>query len=193
MSDTATEPRRITGPWDEKIVQAHTVMRSVAALDSPLWHAERLSTDERQAARRNALYMPGEPATMSIGSDSYRMLVVGADRFQSGAKKGEVKAVHVVHLMHDDTVRPVIVWDFQNDPPTFTLGVETYTRREPRAPGTYCWTHAERVGRPSKFTAQEIADCFSCWERSQPRFIEKGNDYCSLVVGYAYDYRDPHF
>jgi len=178
----ATDPRRITGPWDEAIVKAHRVASTL-----PVWQNPPDTWEEKRQARRNAMYVPGEPATMCIGSDSYAMLVVAVDRFKTGAKKGQVKAVHAVHRTHDG-IRPEMVWDYSGDQPIYTLAVETYTRRESRRGP--CWRHS---GARTAWLDDNEADCFTCWDNRQPRFIEKGSDYCSLVVGYAEDYRDPHF
>lgn len=182
---TTTVPRRLTGPWDEAIVKAYRVWesRGFPGLD--------LDTDGRRAAERAAMYIPGEPATLYVGSDSYRMLVVAVDRYKSGAKRGQVKAIHAVHLNHDNTPRPSVEWDFTDDQPTYTYGVDTYTRREPRTAGLKCWLHEDRHNAPPRNPADP--DCYSCWSRSHPRFVERGGDHCALVVGYADDYRDPHF
>jgi len=181
----STDPRRLTGPWDERIVAAHKASKDYLAYNSNDWPWE-----QRQAARRNASYEPGAPATLYIGSDSYAMLIVAVDRYKSGAKKGQVSAIHAIHRNYDGSVRPEVEWDFTGEQPTYVYGVETFTRRERRGPAT-CWQH--RPDRtPSQFDT-DPADCFPCWEQQQPRFVEKGNDYGSLVVGYAKDYRDPHF
>lgn len=180
----ATDPRRLTGPWDEVIVKAYRVWesRGFPGLD--------LDTDGRRAAQWAAMHIPGEPATHYIGSDSYRMLVVAVDRYKSGAKRGQVKAIHAVHLNHDNTPRPSVVWAFTGDQPTYTYGVDTYTRREPRGTGP-CYAHA----RPRVETWDVIPqdECFNCWHNEQPRYVERGGDHGTLVVGYADDYRDPHF
>lgn len=184
---TATEPRRLTGPWDEKIVKAHTASKQFLGYSCEGW-----TTEQRQHARRTAQYVPGEPVTMSIGSDSYAMMIVAVDRYKSGAKKGEVSAIHAVLRNYDGSIRPEVEWDWSGDEPTYVYGVQTFTRRESRTPAATCWRH--RPDAPvSRFGDDDSADCYSCWERSQPRFIEKGNDYCSLIVGYAAEYRDPHF
>jgi hypothetical protein len=181
----STEPRRLTGPWDERIVKAHRVAQDMLA-----WKREPETSEDHRQARRSAMYVPGEPATLYVGSDSYAMLVVAVDRYKSGAKKGQVSAIHAIHRNYDGSVRPEVEWDFTGEQPTYTYGVETFTRRERRGPAT-CWQH-----RPDRMPSQfdtDPADCFPCWEQQQPRFVEKGNDYGSLVVGYAQDYRDPHF
>lgn len=187
-----TEPRRLTGPWDEAIVRAYRTYQ--ATKDHSRYWNDGLTYEEVRAARRAAMYIPGEPATMYIGSDSYRMLVIAVDRYKSGAKRGQVKAIHAVHLNHDNTPRPSVEWDYTpmdaGDQPTYTYGVETYTRREPRWTGP-CYAHSRPIEQQRDLIPRD--ECFNCWEAEQPRFVEKGQDYCTLVVGYAEDYRDPHF
>ncbi len=183
---TATEPRRLTGPWDEKIVKAYAASKAFLGYSCEGW-----TTEQRQHARRTSQYVPGEPATMSIGSDSYAMMIVAVDRYKSGPHLGEVKAIHAVHRNYDGSIRPEVEWDWTGDEPTYTYGVQTFTRRDRRNSSSTCWRH--RPDAPVSRFDDDSADCYSCWEQSQPRFIEKGNDYCSLIVGYAHDYRDPHF
>ncbi len=176
------------GPWDEAIVKAYKAYEATRERN-PGWRNDLTSVEVRDAERA-AMFIPGEPATMYIGSDSYRMVVVAVDRFKTGAKAGQVKAIHAVHLHYDGKVKPEINWDFTGEQPTYTYGVETYTRREPRRTGP-CYAHSLPVDQQHDIIPRD--ECYNCWEVQQPRFVVKGQDHCTLVVGYAKDYRDPHF
>jgi len=182
---TITEPRRLTGPWDERLVLAHKASKNFLAYNSNDWPYE-----QRQAARRNASYEPGAPATLCVGSDSYAMMIVDVSRFRSGSKRGEVREIYAVHHNYDGTPRPEMIWDYSGEQPTYTYGVETFTRRESRGPDR-CRVHRPDWA-PTPFDT-DPADCYVCWEMQQPRFVRKGSEHLSLVVGYACDYRDPHF
>jgi hypothetical protein len=46
----------------------------------------------------------GMPATYSIGSDSYAYMVVGVQRFKSGARQGKVRAIYAQDAKYVDGV-----------------------------------------------------------------------------------------
>ena len=129
----------------------------------------------------------GAPATHYVGSDSYAAIVVGVERFKTGARAGRIKAIIACNadVQEDGSLkpRPHVKWHFPEDGEPYTAPEydrflsKDYTRSNRR------WNEA--LGQ---FVTEEETYTRYC-ERSEGRVAW----WSSLVVGYADDYRDPHF
>jgi len=130
---------------------------------------------------------PGMVATHYVGSDSYAVIVSGVERFKSGARKGQIKAITTVNAEEGENgewiAKPhtrIMGWIGQEP-----IMQEEHDRFLPRVIGP-CHYHSE----PSRF-------CHSCKSAGEIRYNERCDGkvayWSSLVVGYARDYRDPSF
>lgn len=130
---------------------------------------------------------PGMVATHYVGSDSYAVIVSGVERFKSGVRKGQIKAITTVRAEQDENgewiAKPrmqIMGWIGQEP-----IMEERHTRFLSRTVGP-CTYHDE----PSRF-------CHSCSIAGETCYNERSEGkvayWSSLVVGYAHDYRDPSF
>lgn len=130
---------------------------------------------------------PGMVATHYVGSDSYAVIVSGVERFKSGARKGQIKAITTVNAEQGENgewiAKPhmrVMGWIGQEP-----IMEEQHARFLTRVIGP-CRYHNE----PARF-------CHSCSIAGEIRYNERCDGkvayWSSLVVGYARDYRDPSF
>lgn len=111
----------------------------------------------------------GAPATHYVGTDSYASVVVKVERYKTGPKAGLVKAVYScpAEVGEDGNLvpRPSTRWEVADSGKPFrTPDYDRFLRTERRGVARYC---ARSEGR------------IAFWNQ--------------LVVGYAEDYRDPHF
>lgn len=122
----------------------------------------------------------GMPATHYVGSDSYAVTVYAVERFTTGKRKGQVKAIVTGHLMEDGAWGQRTEWDGTD----FVL-CDATERFLPRVVGP-CRYHTE----PREF-------CYDCNRAGETRFNTRYEGkvayWSSLVVGYARDHRDPSF
>jgi hypothetical protein len=129
---------------------------------------------------------PGAKATHYVGSDSYASVVKDVERFKSGARKGQIKAIVACHIdLAEDgtfTERPHMEWVKEGDD---FVPVPKYDRFLPvvQGPCPYCST-------PSSI-------CWHCNHAGDVGYFERSSGrvayWSKLVVGEAVDYRDPHF
>jgi hypothetical protein len=130
---------------------------------------------------------PGMIATHSVGSDSYAVIVSGIERFKSGARKGQIKAITTVNAEQGEN------GEWIAKPHTRMMGwidgepimEEQHDRFLPRVIGP-CTMHKETERY-----------CHYCKIAGETRYNERCEGkvayWSSLVVGYARDYRDPSF
>ena len=173
---------------------------------NPAWEpadpAERKARWEADRAEHAANYpviapddiKPGDLATHYVGSDSYACMVVEVERFKSGKRKGQIKAISTVNVDLDDdgTVIPrphsqSIIVDFSEDAdgnpvPVFMPKFDRFLPTEVETTESY-WS--DETGWPERRKTTEI------------RFYGRCNGriayWSSLRVGYAHEHRDPHF
>lgn len=108
----------------------------------------------------------GMPATHYVGSDSYACVVTRVERFKSGAKQGQIKAVEACKVGHDGQPR-------YSHPDRFLPRAVQRNRRRLTDEGWIEDTWTEQV--------------------LYTRYEGKVAWWSSLIVGYATDHRDPHF
>lgn len=131
--------------------------------------------------------VPGMIGTHYVGSDSYAVIVSGVERFKSGARKGQIKAITTVKAAQGENGEWVAkphtrVMGWINQEPVM---VEQHDRFLPRVIG------------PCSYHNEPSAYCHSCKSAGEIRYNERSDGkvayWSSLVVGYARDYRDPSF
>ena len=128
----------------------------------------------------------GMIATHYCGSDSYINIVTGVERYKSGARKGQIKAIVAAPARKDENGewRPGMRLQWSSDENASVM--EQDDHRYLATPNKECSQHT---------TADH--HCYACKEAGKVRYLSRSEGkvawWSRLVVGYGRDYRDPSF
>lgn len=157
------------------------------------WLADKAERDAKYPRIAPDDIKPGDPATHYVGSDSYAAVVIDVERFKSGKRKGQIKAILAANadVNEDGTLTPRphgnMIIDFAQDEngDPVAIFMPEYDRFLPREVTVTEMYWDDETGWPERREVTEI------------RFNERSNGkvayWSSLRVGYAHNYRDPHF
>ena len=130
---------------------------------------------------------PGMVGTHYVGSDSYAVIVSSVERFKSGARKGQIKAITTVNAEQGEN------GEWIANPRTKIMG---WIGQEPIMEEQHTRFLSRIVG-PCSYHKEPNAHCHNCAIAGETRYNERSDGkvayWSSLVVGYARDYRDPSF
>lgn len=116
----------------------------------------------------------GDLATFSVGSDSYAEVVTEVVRFKTGKRAGQIKYIKVSRQDENFLAYPVVCRSHADAP--------RLTNDDPY------------VVEGKIYFAKPV--CPQCWLAAHNAIDFRPNAetyYMSVAVGYAKDYRDPHF
>lgn len=128
----------------------------------------------------------GMIATYYCGTDSYIHIVTDVERYKSGARKGQIKAILAAPARKDENGEwaPGMRLQWSSDENASVL--EQDNRRYLPTPNMECSWHT---------TADRY--CHTCKEAGKVRYLSRSEGkvawWSELVVGYGRDYRDPSF
>lgn len=148
------------------------------------WLADKAALAAKYPRLEGDDIQPGVPATEYVGSDSFACVVVHVERFKSGKRKGEIKAVEACWVNEDGTPRPHLTWEFPEDGGEPTSRPK-YDRFLPVVRKVREQVWPEGAEWPTTVEVDEI------------RFYARSNGkvawWNGLSIGYAIDYRDPSY
>jgi hypothetical protein len=129
----------------------------------------------------------GMIGTHSVGSDCYAVIVSGVERYKSGARKGQIKAVTAVRATQGEN------GEWVAKPHTRIMG---WIGQEPITEEVHDRFLARTV-KPCPYHTEKRSHCYNCEIAGETRYNTRCDGkvayWSSLVVGYARDYRDPSF